>query len=347
MKVLRTPDHRFKNLKDFPFEPNYTNIKDKSGVELRIHHLDEGPKDGPIVLLMHGQPVWSYLYRKMIPYLTKAGVRIIAPDLVGYGRSDKPSSIEDYTYQTQVDWMNTWIRQNDFKKLTFFGQDWGGLIGLRVIADNGDRFSGAVISNTGVPLSRNMDPETHRKIKEFKASKYVPTTSEFVRAFKKPGPMAFAYWQKWSLNKKNFPAGLLVAPMFEKRTRMQMKISGLFYELGLEGISPLVSDLEKAYNAPFPSDEYKAAARAFPRFVPVTEEHAQVSENIDAWHQLKKFTKPTLTMFGKNDPVFIGTESALIKKIPGADGMPHQIIDAGHFSQENQAEILVNGILSI
>ena len=93
MKVLRTPDHRFKNLKDFPFEPNYTNIKDKSGVELRIHHLDEGPKDGPIVLLMHGQPVWAYLYRKMIPYLTKAGVRIIAPDLVGYGRSDKPSSI--------------------------------------------------------------------------------------------------------------------------------------------------------------------------------------------------------------------------------------------------------------
>ncbi len=124
MKVLRTPDHRFKNLKDFPFEPNYTNIKDKSGVKLRIHHLDEGPKDGPIVLLMHGQPVWSYLYRKMIPYLTKAGVRIIAPDLVGYGRSDKPSSIEDYTYQTQVDWMNTWIRQNDFKKITFFGQDW-------------------------------------------------------------------------------------------------------------------------------------------------------------------------------------------------------------------------------
>ncbi|MEC7809085.1 MAG: haloalkane dehalogenase [Pseudomonadota bacterium] len=347
MKVLRTPDHRFKNLKDFPFEPNYTNIKDKSGVELRIHHLDEGPKDGPIVLLMHGQPVWSYLYRKMIPYLTKAGVRIIAPDLVGYGRSDKPSSIEDYTYQTQVDWMNTWIRQNDFKKLTFFGQDWGGLIGLRVIADNGDRFSGAVISNTGVPLSRNMDPETHRKIKEFKASKYVPTTSEFVRAFKKPGPMAFAYWQKWSLNKKNFPAGLLVAPMFEKRTRMQMKISGLFYELGLEGISPLVSDLEKAYNAPFPNSSYKMVCRAMPSQVPTLPDDAAVEAQKKAWKFFEKFDKPLLCAFADNDPVTVGMDKPFLKKCPGTKGQNHTVLKgAGHFCQETQpkeiSEIIVN-----
>ena len=116
--VLRTPDERFENLKDYPFKPNYMMIDG-----LRIHYLDEGPRDGPILLAMHGQPVWSYLYARMIPILNDAGVRVIAPDLVGYGKSDKPAAREDYSYQNQVDWMSAWLEVNDFKELTFFGQD--------------------------------------------------------------------------------------------------------------------------------------------------------------------------------------------------------------------------------
>ena len=105
MRVLRTPDSQFKDIKDYPYNPMYTNIVAKDGAELRIHHIDEGPKDGLVLLAMHGQPVWSYLYSKMIPILTEAGIRVIAPDLVGYGKSDKPAAREDYSYQNQVDWM--------------------------------------------------------------------------------------------------------------------------------------------------------------------------------------------------------------------------------------------------
>jgi len=111
MKVLRTPERYFENIKDYPFEPVYTNIETKDGTVIRIHHIDEGPKDGPILLAMHGQPVWSYLYTKMIPILTEAGIRVIAPDLVGYGKSDKPAAREDYSYQNQVDWMGEWLRK--------------------------------------------------------------------------------------------------------------------------------------------------------------------------------------------------------------------------------------------
>ena len=119
MEVLRTPDERFNNLKEYPFKPHYTNIKTHDRTTLRIHNIDEGPKDGPILLAMHGQPVWSYLYARMIPFLVNAGIRVIAPDLPGYGKSDKPTSREDYSFQNQVDWMGEWLKENNFSNLTF------------------------------------------------------------------------------------------------------------------------------------------------------------------------------------------------------------------------------------
>ena len=152
MKILRTPEERFAALADYPFDPNYTTIETDDGSALRIHHVDAGPEGGPLVLCMHGQPVWSYLYRKMIPLLVAEGMRVIAPDLPGYGRSDKPAAREDYSYQRQVDWMGRWLERNDFSGITFFGQDWGGLIGLRMVADHEARFDRVVISNTGPAL---------------------------------------------------------------------------------------------------------------------------------------------------------------------------------------------------
>ena len=131
MEVLRTPDSRFENLSEYDFEPHYSEVTADDGTVLRMHHLDEGPRDGEIILCMHGQPSWSYLYRKMIPILTGAGFRVIAPDLIGFGKSDKPAHIDDYTYQGHVDWMNQWFRAMDISDVTLMCQDWGGLIGLR------------------------------------------------------------------------------------------------------------------------------------------------------------------------------------------------------------------------
>jgi haloalkane dehalogenase len=151
MKVLRTPDERFVNLKDFPYQPNYVEVPDGEGGRLRIHYVDEGNREADPVLLIHGEPSWSYLYRKMIPILAEAGNRVLAPDLVGFGRSDKPTQRADYTYQHHVDWMQAWFDQMDLKRITFFGQDWGGLIGLRLVAANPDRFARVVVGNTGLP----------------------------------------------------------------------------------------------------------------------------------------------------------------------------------------------------
>jgi haloalkane dehalogenase len=143
---LRTPDECFDGIADFPFAPKYVEVDG-----YRIHYVDEGPPDASPILLIHGEPSWCYLYRKMIGPLVEAGHRCIVPDLVGFGRSDKLARREDYSYQFHVDVMNGFVRALDLKDATLFGQDWGGLIGLRVLVDNADRFSRLVVANTGLP----------------------------------------------------------------------------------------------------------------------------------------------------------------------------------------------------
>ena len=149
--VLRTPDERFAGLSDFPFAPHYVEVADGDGSSLRIHYIDEGPPDADPVLLMHGEPSWCYLYRKMIPPLVSAGHRAVAPDLVGFGRSDKPARREDYTYQRHVDWMRAFLEALDLRNITLVCQDWGGLIGLRLVAEQPERFARVVAANTGLP----------------------------------------------------------------------------------------------------------------------------------------------------------------------------------------------------
>jgi haloalkane dehalogenase len=181
MQSLRTPDERFVDLPDFPFEPHYVEIDDGDGGTLRVHYLDEGPPGAPPVLLMHGEPSWCFLYRKMIPVITAAGLRVIAPDLVGFGRSDKPAQRTDYTYQRHVDWMQrAVIDALDLRDATFVGQDWGGLIGIRLVAENPDRFARAVAANTMLPTG-----DHH------------------------PGD-AFLAWQKFSQETPNFHVGGIV-----------------------------------------------------------------------------------------------------------------------------------------
>lgn len=182
MQILRTPDERFEGLVDYPFAPHYTTIQTHDGTDLRIHHLDEVPTEGPIVLCMHGQPVWSYLYRHVIPHLTAAGMRVIAPDLVGYGRSDKPAAREDYSYQRQVQWMGDWLEANDFSGITFFGQDWGGLIGLRLVVNYAERFDRVVISNTGLPYNPDVPQEVVAAVEAFRADAPTPSLPQMQKS---------------------------------------------------------------------------------------------------------------------------------------------------------------------
>jgi haloalkane dehalogenase len=180
MKALRTPDERFQKLPGYGFEPHYAEIPDGEGGALRVHYVDEGPRGAAPILLMHGEPSWCYLYRKMIPILVAAGHRAIAPDLIGFGRSDKPDKRTDYTYQRHVDWMTSFIEAIDPQHATLVGQDWGGLIGLRLAAEHPDRFAHIVAANT-----------------------FLPTGD-------RPAGEAFLRWQQYSQHTPNFDAGWIV-----------------------------------------------------------------------------------------------------------------------------------------
>jgi haloalkane dehalogenase len=174
MKVLRTPDERFEGLPDFLYEPRYLQVPDGAGGLLRIHYVDEGPRDAETVLMMHGEPSWSFLYRKMIPVFLKAGFRAVAPDLVGFGRSDKPVDRNDYTYNRHVEWMQACLEQMDLKRITLVCQDWGGLIGLRLVASQPERFARVVVANTGLPTGDSRISEAFLRWR-----KYSVETPEF------------------------------------------------------------------------------------------------------------------------------------------------------------------------
>jgi haloalkane dehalogenase len=165
VKALRTPDARFQNLPGYPFAPHYAEV----GEALRVHYVDEGPRDGTPVVMMHGEPSWSYLYRKMIPIFAAAGLRALAPDLVGFGRSDKPTDPADYTYLRHVTWMTEWLRSLDVRGATLVCQDWGSLIGLRMAAENQDRFARIVVANGFLPTARQGVPAAFRVWRAFAA----------------------------------------------------------------------------------------------------------------------------------------------------------------------------------
>ncbi len=167
MKALRTPRARFENLPDYPFEPRYANID-----RLHMHYVDEGPADGEPVLLLHGEPSWSYLYRHMIPPIADAGFRVIAPDLIGFGKSDKPTSKDDYSYAQHVNWMQEFIEELGLQRITLFCQDWGSLIGLRVAAENEHRFARIALGNGGLPTGDQQMPRAFNVWRAF--ARYSP-----------------------------------------------------------------------------------------------------------------------------------------------------------------------------
>jgi haloalkane dehalogenase len=160
MDVYRTPDAAFEQVPDFPWEPAYAQVADPDGGTLRMAYVDAGPADGPVALLLHGEPTWSFLYRHVVRVLTQSGIRCLVPDLVGFGRSDKPVHQRDYTYARLVEWTRELAFDHlDLHEVTLVGQDWGGLIGLRLVAEHPDRFAAVVAANTGLPTGDFDMPE--------------------------------------------------------------------------------------------------------------------------------------------------------------------------------------------
>ncbi|BAX93374.1 haloalkane dehalogenase [Mycobacterium shigaense] len=181
MHVLRTPDSRFENLEGYPFVANYLDVSASDTQPLRMHFLDEGPVDGPPIVLLHGEPTWSYLYRTMIPLLAESGYRVLAPDLIGFGRSDKPARIADYTYLRHVEWVTSWFERLKLRDVTLFVQDWGSLIGLRIAAEHSDRVGRLVVANGALPAGQQ-----------------------------RPSP-GFLAWRAFARYSPVLPAGLIVA----------------------------------------------------------------------------------------------------------------------------------------
>ena len=290
MNILRTPDSRFENLLDWPFKPHYTQITDAAtGQSLRLACVDEGPRDGPTVLLMHGEPTWSYLYRHIIPRLVELGCRVVAPDLIGFGRSDKLAERNDYTYERHVAWLSTWLTTMDLREITLFCQDWGGLLGLRLVAAFPERFARVLAGNTVLPVGTD------------------------------PGK-GFMDWLAYSQTTNDLPIGQIVT-------------MGVTRKLSRDEIA--------AYDAPFPDASYKAGACQLPTLVPITPQHASVTENLAAWRVLAAFDKPFITAFSDNDPVTKGADLVFQKRISGAKGQAHVTLRGGHFLQEDSPDEIV------
>lgn len=337
MKVLRTPDERFMDLVDFPFSPNYLYIDDEDGGTLRMHYLDEGPDDGELILCMHGQPVWSYSFRKMIAPLTAAGFRVVVPDLVGFGRSDKPAKRSDYTFNRHVNWLRNFIEGLDLQNINLIAQDWGGPLALRNVADNPDRFARILATNTGLGDGKGIPEEKTSELRRLlNETPALPIEEVTKRALETDGDRpGFFYWVKHCDAYEKFEPGEILRFWLNE-----------------------CSDEEcRAYGAPFPDESYKQGAREFPTLVPTIPDNPAIPDNRRAWKELEKFEKPFLTAFTSSPlptrgpcadflgPKVYKNESPMIARlqndIPGARGQNHCMIDdSGHYPQDDAGEEL-------
>jgi haloalkane dehalogenase len=290
MKTLRTPDERFARLSDYPFAPRFHDV----APGLRLHYVDEGPRGAPPVLMLHGEPTWSYLYRHMIPPVAAAGLRVLAPDLIGFGRSDKPVHAEDHSYAAQVGWIGSFVEALDLRDITLVCQDWGSLIGLRLAAELEPRFAAIVLSNGGLPTGEGRMPPAFRIWR------------------------GFSRWSPW------FPVGRIV----QAGTKRKLSVAE-----------------RAAYDAPFPSAAYKAAARMYPSLVPATPADPARPANVAAWQVLERWQKPFVCAFSDGDPITRSQARHFLKRVLGTQGQPHATLRGGHFVQEDDPQTFAQVVI--
>jgi haloalkane dehalogenase len=339
--VLRTPDERFAEISDYPWPPSYLEV----GGGLRMAYVDAGPADAAeTVLLLHGEPMWGYLYRSMIGPLVDAGFRVIVPDLIGFGRSDKPVDPLVYTYSQHVTWVSELVTALDLRDVTFFGQDWGGLIGGRVVADLQDRFARIVFSNTGLPRSgpglpniaaqERLDPDVLQQLLGIDWRATVDDDDRIdpdrVQAMVEAGPtFYFLAWRVYSQE---------VAELWPSKV-----VPGWC-------LRPMAADVLAAYDAPFPTQEHTAGARRFPMLVPITLDDPERLHGDAAWRVLEQWTKPALTLWGDHCPhTYLDQGRQFRENIPGAKlpGIEHKVYRASHFIQEDVGDELATEIVRL
>jgi haloalkane dehalogenase len=328
VEFVRTPSSCFDDLPNFPYTLKHVDID-----SLRQGYIDEGPANAPVVLLLHGQPTWAFLYRKMIPILVGAGYRVVAMDHLGMGYSDKPTDIADYSYLGHIDRLERFITALGLTDITLFAQDWGSVFGLYVAGENPDWFARIVISDGTLPVipagvmpyppvenPNELDPSLPSPFQ------YPPQQVPFYDGCTFIGEtFNFAAWMEYALKSPSFHA----ADVVEAATWFDIP-----------------SEVEAAYDAPFPSRIYMAGTRVFPS---LANEIGGVNQN--AWANLQQFAKPFLTIWASNDPISIGrceTQDRLINNIPGAQGLPHtRLPEASHFLQEDQGAEIANRIVDL
>jgi haloalkane dehalogenase len=330
MQFVRTDNSRFSNLPGYPFEPNYIDVPDLDGGKLRMHYIDEG--EGEVILCLHGQPSWSYLYRKMIPVFVAAGYRVIAPDLIGFGKSDKPTDRENYTYANHVAWITSLIAQVDLSGINLVCQDWGGLIGLRAAAENPDRFARIVVANTGLPDAKSVaddkvGPQSDRMRAYYDSLPVHANAKEMgICMGGDTSGMGFLHWVKFCAESDGFSP---------------QEVLTLFCG------GTLNAEEQRAYGAPFPDETYLAGGRQFPSLVPIMPDNPAIPANRAAWKVFENWEKPVLTAFSDSDPITAGAHVRFQESIPGAKGQSHLTIKgAGHFLQEQAPNELAQATIA-
>lgn len=301
--VLRTPDECFSDLPGYSFTPRYAEVEADGVAPLRMHYLDEGPADGPIALLLHGQPTWSYLYRSVLPVLVERGIRVVAPDNIGFGRSDKPARATDYTFERHIAWTRSLVTGLDLREATLVAQDWGGPIGLSVLAGEPDRFARVVAANT---ILHTADPGLADRL-------------------------------TWAVHGEGesrvvIEQGLLDYLLYTQRAP-ELRASDF---VGAATVRPLSPEVLAAYDAPFPAPEYTAGLRQMTALLPLTRNDVGARIGRRTMRALEKFDRPFVTCYSDGDPATRGWESVFAQRVPGAAGQQHVTIPgAGHFLQED------------
>ncbi len=327
VKYVRTPEERFENLRDFPYEPQYALVED-----LRMHYIDEGSKSGEVILLLHGQPTWSYLYRKMIPILAEAGYRVIAADNMGLGRSDKPIDIGFHTYEHHVAILKEFLAKLNLKNITLFCRDWGGVIGLRIVGDQPESFARVIAANTRLLIvPKGMNPflipnpvKLDCSLKEVDFERFVSELTSQMKRYSQTRYMKF--FQRWIIF-------CLIHPNLKASQILQVAT-----------VNNLSDDELGAYDAPYPSLIYKAAPRTLPSMVAAIEQN-----NVEAWDKLGEFEKPFLFLGGEEDLSLgsLETQKTFTDHISGAKGQAHQRFpNAGHFIQDDIGVELAKKVIS-
>ena len=301
--VMRTPEARFAGLAGYPFEPRYAPVRAGAGDERWMHYVDAGDPSAPAVLLLHGQPTWSYLYRTVVPVLVERGLRAVAPDHIGFGRSDKPTDRTEYSLAHHIQWITALVERLDLRLVTLVAQDWGGPIGLGTLAAVPERFAAVVATNT---VLHTCDPGLAGRL-------------------------------TWA-NHSDGSGRMVVEEALLDYVQYCQRASELVPSTFLYATSgPLEAEIAAAYDAPFSDAASTAGLRQMTALIPLSPHDPGARTNRATFEALGRWRRPFVTAFSDGDPATGGWDTVLREQVPGAAGLEHRVIaGASHFVPEQR-----------